>query len=260
MVRVAPLIALLFLAGCHARIQHGLDEAEANEIQTVLLEHGFDPRKVPEGGKKPSWAIEVRDEHAAPATRVLSELGLPRKRLNGFSGMEMGLVPTPTQERAAQLNALSEELSRTLQSIAGVTLARVHLVVPQPARPGQAPQKAKASAFLRVRPGYGAQVKGMEEELRGLLSGSVEGLSPEEVSLVVNEVVSAVPTVPPSSLSTQKVRWLVAGLGMLVTLLSLGLMVVGLRMRVLRVQAPIGAPSAVTARARTQPGTQRRAA
>lgn len=230
--RTLPILFIVaVLTGCEARIQHGLDEAQANELQTVLLEAGFDARKIPEGGKKPTWAIEVDEEQASAATRVLAELGLPRPKLEGFGGMKTGLVATPTQERTAHLNALSEEISGTLQSVAGVTMARVHLVVPQQARPGQTPGVAKASAFVRVRPGYGAKVKGMEDDLRRLVAGSVEGLSPDNVALVVNEVVSTVPA-PVQGLSpTKRLRYLVIALGAGVTILAILLVFVGVRMR-----------------------------
>lgn len=241
MTRIARMfpaaVLALVLTGCQARIQHGLDEQEANEIQTILLESGFDARKVPEGGKKPTWAIEVDEDQSAGATRVLAELGLPRPRLKGFEGMEVGLVATPTQERAAQLNALSEELASTLQSVAGVTMARVHLVVPPPPRPGQAPEPAKASAFMRVRPGFGPKVKGMEDELRRLVAGSVEGLTPGDVTLVVNEVVSTVPAPPRGTSPVQRMRWLVVGMSVLVSLLAVLLVFVAVRMRALRAKA-----------------------
>lgn len=245
---ITSLAALL--CACQARIQHGLDEAEANEIQTVLLEAGFDARKVPEGGKKPSWAIEIDEEHSAAATRTLAELGLPRQKLKGFGGMEVGLVATPTQERAAQINALSEEIANTLQSVAGVTMARVHLVVPPPARPGHTAQPAKASAMLRVRPGAGARVKGMQEELRQLVSGSVEGLSPDNVTLVVNEVVSSVPVPEQGTTATQRLRWLVMGMGALVSLLAIVLVFAAMRMRALAARPVITAPATPAAPAR----------
>lgn len=234
---VSLALVVLLSTACSSQIQHGLDEVEANEIQTILLEAGFDVRKIPEAGKKPSWAIEVDGDQAAAATRVLAELGLPRERLKGFDGLQTGLVATPTQERTGQLAALSEELATTLQSVAGVTMARVHLVVPEPPRPGQPPGRAKASAFIRARPGFGPRLRGMDEELRKLVSGSVEGLNPEDVSLVVNEVVSQVQKPVPGMSVAQKLRWLVVGLGVLVSTLALLVVFLSLRMRALRAAA-----------------------
>jgi type III secretion protein J len=232
-VRIAPVLLSVVVLGCQARVQGGLDEAEANEIQSLLIEGGFDARKVPEPGKKPTWAIEVDQERARDAARVLTDLGLPRKKLAGLDSVQAGLLATPSQERLSELHALSDELAQTLQSVAGVTMARVHLVIPPPPRPGQTPGHPKAAAMLRVRPGHGPRVRAMQNELRTLISGSVEGLAADDVSLLLDEVVSAKGPPEQPGPRAQKVRYLVIGLGALVSVLALLLVNLGLRMRTL---------------------------
>ena len=124
-------------AGCSARVQHGLDERQANEIQTVLLERGFHARKRVEEGRPPTWAVEVDPADAADAVRVLAELGLPRARPAGVRELlKPGLVPDPVEQHALLLEAQSGELARTLEAVDGVVSARVHLVRPQPTRAG----------------------------------------------------------------------------------------------------------------------------
>ena len=119
--------------GCSARVQHGLDERQANEIQTVLVERGFRARKVMEEGRPPTWAVEVESADAADAVRVLAELGLPRARPAGVRELlKPGLVPDPVEQHALLVEAQSGELARTLEAVDGVVSARVHLVRPQP--------------------------------------------------------------------------------------------------------------------------------
>src|SRR5690349_5621029 len=103
------LVAALWLAGCSTQIQHGLDEKQANEMQTALAGRGIQAQKVAEQGKKPTWAIEVDDDRAAEAVRVLTELGLPRARPQGFEEVfgKSSLVPTATEERVKYEEALS---------------------------------------------------------------------------------------------------------------------------------------------------------
>jgi type III secretion protein J len=233
-IRIAPALLSVLVLGCQARVQGGLDEAEANEIQSLLIEGGFDARKVPEPGKKPAWAIEVDPERARDAARVLTDLGLPRKKLTGLDSVQTGLLATPSQERLSELHARSDELVLTLQSIAGVTLARVHLVIPPPPRPGQPPGHPKAAAMLRVRPGHGPRVRALQSELRTLISGSVEGLAPDDVSLLFDEVAAAAAPPGQPGRRAQRVRYLVIGLGTLVSVLALLLVNVGLRMRSLQ--------------------------
>ncbi|WP_426754127.1 flagellar M-ring protein FliF [Myxococcus sp. Y35] len=261
--RCLLLFLLLTVTACRERIQHGLDERQANELQSVLIERGLDARKVPEAGKKPTWSIEVADEHASDAVRILSELGLPRPPeevgCDVFGGG--GLVRTPVEESVCRVRVMERGLEKTLQSVEGVLLARVHLVVPAPPRVGQTPGPSKASAMLRVAPGSAARVRQSSETLKVLLAGGVEGLSPESVSLLVDEVSTRV-EVPasggPSPLT--RLRVLLAVLGLMVTGLAVALVLVTLRMRHYRDRAPAPAAPAGPARPVLSPGPARKVA
>jgi len=196
--RRLPLAVLLGLglggAGCSARVQHGLDERQANEIHTVLVERGFRARKVVEEGRPPTWAVEVEPADAADAVRVLAELGLPRARPAGVRELlKPGLVPDPVEQHALLVEAQSGDLARTLEAVDGVVSARVHLVRPQPTRAGAPASPTKAAVYLRAQPAAAVHLRAMGDELRALVAGSVEGLEPGAVTLVVAEVVSAVP-------------------------------------------------------------------
>jgi type III secretion protein J len=234
-----PLALLSLLAGCQAQIQQGLDERQANELQTVLVERGFEAKKVLQPGKKPTWLIEVDDPHASDAVRVLAELGLPRAKVP--TTLEVlgsgGLVPTPGEERSRQLLGLSGDLAQTLETVDGVTSARVHLVLPLAPRPGQPVGPAKAAAFLRVRPGALERVEKNRDQLRAMIAGSVEGLAVENVTLVVTEVSTSVPSPTASRTLVSRLRVLVFALGLVVSLLALVMVLLTLRMRQYRSKA-----------------------
>lgn len=218
--RRLPVLVLLGLgaAGCSARVQHGLDERQANEIQTVLLERGFRARKVVEDGRPPTWAVEVESSDGADAVRVLAELGLPRARPVGVRELlKPGLVPDALEQHALLVEAQSGELARTLEAVDGVVSARVHLVRPQPTRTGVASPPTKAAVYLRVRPAAAAHLRAMADELRTLVAGSVEGLEPGAVTLVASEVVSSV---PPRAPAPARSGWTPALLGTGVLLLG----------------------------------------
>ncbi|RKH41336.1 flagellar M-ring protein FliF [Corallococcus sicarius] len=272
-MRSAPFRCLFFLlllgaSACRERIQHGLDERQANELQTVLVERGLDARKVPESGKKPTWAIEVTDAQSSDAVRILAELGLPR--LAAESGCDVfggsGLVRSPLEEQLCRIRVMERELEKTLQTVDGVLLARVHLVVPTPPRPGQTPTPSKASAMLRTAPGSAARVRKSTDTLRELIAGGVEGLAPEAVSLLVDEVTTRVEAPsPPGAPVPLRLRLLLALLGVLVTGLSGALVWVTLRWRHYRALAEkppvVAAPAALTpARPVVTPGSARKLA
>jgi type III secretion protein J len=217
---LALLLPGLLLAGpgCAARVQHALDERQANEIQTVLVERGFRARKVVEDGRPPTWAVEVPSADAADAVRVLAELGLPRARPAGVRELlKPGLVPDPIEQHALLLEAQSGELARTLEAVDGVVSARVHLVRPQASRAGAPTAPTKAAVYLRAQPAAAAHLQAMREELRSLVAGSVEGLEPAAVTLVVSELVS---TVPPRAGAPVRSSWAPALLGGLTLVLG----------------------------------------
>jgi len=244
-------LLLVWITGCQDRIQHGLDERQANELQRVLIERGLDARKVSEAGKKPTWAIEVADEQGPDAVRILAELGLPRPvedtGCDVFGGG--GLVRTPVEEQLCRVRVMEQGLEKTLRTVEGVLFARVHLVVPPPPRYGQPGVAAKASALLRAAPGQADKLRASREVLRTLLAGGVEGLAPDAVSLMVDEVATRVVAPPPGPSPLTRMRVLLAVLCLVVTGLSVGLCFMTLRSRHDRARAEaLGAPPPVPAR------------
>jgi hypothetical protein len=86
-----------------------------SELQTVLVERGLDARKVPEAGKKPTWAIEVSEEQASDAVRILAELGLPRPaEETGCDVFGGGLIRSPVEEQLFRVQVLERGMERTL--------------------------------------------------------------------------------------------------------------------------------------------------
>jgi type III secretion protein J len=249
-LRLLLLAPLLLTAACRDTIQHRLDERQANELQTVLLERGLDARKLVEPGKKPTWSIEVPESQGADAVRILAELGLPR--LEPEAGCDVfgtgGLIRTPVEEQVCRLQVLERGLEKTLQALEGVLIARVHLVVPPPPRPGQPALPSKASVLLRAQPGQAAALRGARESLRALVAGGVEGLSVEGVSLMVDEVPTRV--APPSSRVPVhlRLRILLAGLAVAVSGLAVALVLLSVRLRHARAQverppSPVPSPA-----------------
>lgn len=240
-MKIQPFLPamLLLAAGCTAQVQQGLDERQANELQTVLMERGFDARKVAKPGKKPTWAIEVDDDQARDAVRVLAELGLPRPKAPTTLEVlgKSALVPSAVEERSRMLAGLSGDLAQTLESVDGVVSASVHLVMPLPSRPGQPQGEAKASALLRVRPGSADRVQALREELRALVAGSVDGLEAEGVTLVVTEISTQVKPPGAGPSAVRRLRLLVMLLGVTVSVLAIVLVLLTMRARRMREKA-----------------------
>lgn len=239
-MKLVWLVCAAVLAGCSTRIQHGLDEKSANELQTVLLAQGIKAERTVEPGKKPTWAISVPDGQAESAVQLLATLGLPKSKARGFADMKSSLVPTPMEQQVQFLELLAGELEQTLEATEGVLSARVHIVIAPPSRAGQPALPSRASALLKVRPGMAPRVLRLSEDLKSLIAGGVQGLSSSDVALVVDEVV-----LPPArdlpAVQPWWLRWLAAGLAGVVTLLSVVLVAVGLQLRAGRRAPPVAA-------------------
>ena len=246
MKRRLVLVVALVLAGCRSQIQHGLDERDANEIVSVLTARGFEVQKVAEKGKKPTWAIEIDDERATDALRVLTELKLPRPQRTTTRDVaqQTGIIDTPGAEKLRQVEALEGDIEQTLETMDGVVSAGVELVVPLAARPGVTPSPSKASALLRVHPYSLERIQQQREQLKDLIAGSVEGLKPEDVALVVDPVESRVAIIIPAAADVVRLKVVVVVLASLLTLVSGILVGLTLHLRRLAKRAAPPAPAA----------------
>jgi type III secretion protein J len=184
-----PLALVLVIAGCTVPVQHGLDEAAANEVAGALERAGIGAEKArDEGGAEAGFVVKVARTDEGRAMELMRSLGLPRARRSGLAEMygQPSLVPTATEERARFLEALGNEVERTLETIDGVVSARVHLVLAEsdPLALDSKPRvPAQAAVLLKTRAGGATPIK--EAEVQKLVAGSVPGLQPAAVAVVV---------------------------------------------------------------------------
>jgi type III secretion protein J len=243
----------LTLSGCSADILHDITETEANEILAALQQRGVAADKLrASAGSKATYTVRVARGDAVAAWRTLREENLPRPRGTGLGEVfgKPSLVPTATQERALIHHAVAGELSKTLQTVAGVLEARVHVVLPtrDPLAPADQPLAAPRAAVLLRTAGPSSLGRG---DVQRLVAGSVDGMKPEAVSVLIVTTQARSPEAPalarvgPFSVARSSrgalQLTLVAAAG-LVLLLAGALLVVARRHRSLLRRSP--APSA----------------
>jgi flagellar M-ring protein FliF len=138
------------------------------------------PYRFAEGG----GAILVPADRVHEARLHLASQGLPKGGLVGFELMEGQKLGT--SQFAEQINyqrALEGELARSIQSLAAVQGARVHLAIPKPSVFMREEPKPSASVLLNVFPGKQlepSQVSGIAH----LISSSVAHLTVANVTIV----------------------------------------------------------------------------
>lgn len=214
--------AALLLTGClKQELKTGLSEQEADEIIVALKESGIDAARERDAKAKDkgpgSWTVNVKggDQNLVLAWRILQEKGLPREKSKGLDEMfsSGGLIPTPSEEKARLMLALSGELCRTLKMVAGVVDARVHLVLPDNSPLLEANQRSPTTASVLIK--YtGAQAPLNDEEVKSLIARGIEGLQPDNVAVVFKPV--------PASSVSRDIAWYLGNQQILVV--SLGLL------------------------------------
>ncbi|MES2888929.1 MAG: type III secretion inner membrane ring lipoprotein SctJ [Pseudomonadota bacterium] len=185
------------LGGCKAELFGKLNESDANAVLDALYSEGIRAEKIMRD--REVWAIEVPEGDLQRALRLTQERGVPRERFATMGDLfkKEGLVSSPSEERLRYIFAVSQELANTLTQIDGVMTARVHPVIPANDPLADRVKPASASVFIKHQ--AQADVQQMAPAIRNLVSRSIEGLSPDNVSLTFFSAAAPRAAVPPSS-------------------------------------------------------------
>ncbi|MFU8806297.1 MAG: hypothetical protein ACNA8W_20975 [Bradymonadaceae bacterium] len=189
-IAIAALLFCLFCLGCTETIYHGLSEREANEMVVVLEQHAIEAHKGRDSSGDDVWVVSVATGARVEAWRVLEIEGLPRPAAGGFGEFypSGGLIPTSGEERILLQYATAREIQTSLLKIEGVVDAHVNLVMPAKPRvqlSTETVEPPRASVLLKYRAREGMPLPIEEEALRGLVAGGVEGLSGENIEVIM---------------------------------------------------------------------------
>ncbi len=154
-----------------------LDPGQAREVAAALDEMGV-AYELENDGTTIAVPREQRDRLRITLSPDLYAQGI------GFSLFENGgLVASDFERRVQWQIALEEELRRTITSLDAVEQARIHLVITEEGVFVRERIDPSASVLLRLSPLASLS----DSQVRGILSlvaGSVEGLKPENVSII----------------------------------------------------------------------------
>jgi type III secretion protein J len=239
MTRLAAVMGVLALAaaGCSTNILQGIDERAANEAARALERAGIGAEKVADeggGASGATYTLRVSRADGARALDLLRALGLPHERRRGFAETygQPSLIPTPSEERARYVDALAGELERTLEGLDGVVSARVHLVLEEndplaPTADGKPRAAARAAVLLTTgSPPASGHAPPPREDVQRLVAGSVAGLEPAAVAVVVTSAPPA-PEGEPTMTAVGPLRVTPGSRGLLIAALAVALGVLG---------------------------------
>ncbi len=180
--RVLAVFSLLFLAACNEEtVYTGLNSSDANEMITVLAPFGIEAKRI--AGAEGTYTVQVPKSRFTESVTILSSRGYPRESYKSlvdiFPGN--GLVVSPFEHRARFMYALSQELSRTIATINGVTDARVHVAIPEYELRGTTTQKPSASVVVHHYPSV--DPADLAPKIRLMVANGIQGLSYNDVSI-----------------------------------------------------------------------------
>ena len=185
-IAVAAVLALAFFAAFRLRgpdyavLFSNMAPDEANAAIQKL-----DAEKIPHRLADNGATILVPHEDVYEQRVQLAGQGIVKA--GGSTGFELfdrtNLGMTDFQEKIAKTRATEGELQRTISGLTPVLSARVHIATPEASLYSTTQQPSTASVAIQTKPGMqlGAQeVRGITQ----LVAGAVEGLKPENVTIV----------------------------------------------------------------------------
>ncbi|MES9831391.1 MAG: type III secretion system inner membrane ring lipoprotein SctJ [Candidatus Thiodiazotropha sp. DIVDIV] len=181
---VSCLALIIFLTACSEEsLYSGLTEREANEMISLLSSSGIYSKKIKNNDER--YSVSTSYENFSGAIKILKTNGYPKNRFESLGDVfkKEGFVSSPLEERARLNYAQSQELSRTIESIDGVILARVHLAIPKDNQLESKEKPSSASVFIKHK--RGIDLTDRESQIKALFVNSIEGLPYENVTVAM---------------------------------------------------------------------------
>jgi flagellar M-ring protein FliF len=156
----------------------GLQPDDAQQLTTQLDAQGI-PHQTSADGK----TVSVPADKLDAARMQTATQGSPHSGHMGFELFDkMSWGQTEFDEKVTYQRALEGELERSIETLADVESARVHLVMPSDSVFIDQERGAKAAVILKLR--RGELSKDAVLAISRLVSGAVDELKPEDVSIV----------------------------------------------------------------------------
>lgn len=156
----------------------GLSGEDVNQIGLVLAESNIDFAAGVDGA-----SITVPAGLTNRARMLLAERGLPSSTTAGYELFDQvgSLGLTSFMQEVTRVRALEGEIARTIQSINGISAARVHIVMADRGNFRRGEQQPSASVMVRTGNNLAARTA---NSIRHLVASSVPGLNVDEVTVL----------------------------------------------------------------------------
>jgi flagellar M-ring protein FliF len=160
-------------------LYQGLSPEEASSITEKISEQGI-AYELRAGGT----SIYVPQQSVYQLRLDMAKEGLPTGEQGGYKIFDNNKIGvSPFIQNVNLQRALQDELAKSIQMIDGVMYARVHIVSEEQTLFASKSGNTTASVVLKLKPGYKLSTTNIAA-ITHLVSGSVEGLTAENVSII----------------------------------------------------------------------------
>ena len=230
------LTFILLLCGCDETVVlfNSLDERQANPIMAALQDNHISCQK--QEGDENTWKLVVKQSDFAKAVEICQQNGMPQQIYQGVGDVfkKTGMVSSPTEERIRFMDALAQDLSRTISEIDGVISARVHIVLPNNDPFAKNAQPSSAAVAIRHR--SDSDLEDHIPEIKNLVMNAIEGVDYDKITVTLFKVIVAPkddiagPSASSPKISDDMMRILVTANASLAVLLAVVLVLVIMRL------------------------------
>jgi flagellar M-ring protein FliF len=159
-------------------LYNGMESRDLQQVEGELAAASITYQTTADG-----QGVQVPAELMDKARMEIATKGMPQSGRMGFELFDKpNWVGSEFDEKVNYQRALEGELEHTIATVSSVRSARVHLVLAKDSLFTEQQQPAKASVVLKLK--RSTLAKEEVESIRNLVAGAVEGLAPDQVTLV----------------------------------------------------------------------------
>jgi type III secretory pathway lipoprotein EscJ len=174
---------LLFVSGCGSSpVADDIGQREANQIVSLLREHGISAQVTKARGAKGRYSVSVSDERYVDAAGILTRIGLPADKKASFEDLTAtnGIIPASREVEALRLDrATAAEIESLLQARADIS--GVSVIVRARSSEGRSPPSA--TVVIQKRPEATIEL----EDVREIAARAVPGIKPEDIFVSLSD-------------------------------------------------------------------------
>ncbi len=175
------LTSLLFLG---TQQEYGVLFANLSEKDAAAIISRLKEENIPYKLSNEGATISIPRKLIYEKRLLFASEGLPQSGIIGYEIFDKNNIGlTEFVQKLNYKRALEGELARTIQSFEEIIRARVHIMVPEPTLFIEDEKPATASVVLNLAPGKRLRPEQVEG-IANLVAASVEGLEPENVTVI----------------------------------------------------------------------------